>query len=108
MMRYVGLSVLSLVLAVSLLDPQLSAADKAKEQRLSGTVKTINKDTSTITIAQGSTPRRTVIYSQDTKFTMRNQPGSITDMKEGRRVVCLGKYDDKAQLMATRIDIRGE
>ena len=107
-MRYVGMSVLSLMLAVTCLVPQLSAADKPKEERLSGTVKTINKDTSTITIAKGSSPARTVIYGNDTKFTMRNQPGSMTDLKEGRRVICLGKFDDKARLMATRIDIRGE
>ncbi len=107
-MRYVVLSVLSLMVAVSLLAPQSSAADKAKGDRLEGTVKTINKDTSTIMIAKGSNPPHTVIFSATTKFTKRNQPASLDDVKEGRRLICLGKFDDKTRLMATQIDVRTE
>lgn len=107
-MRYVVLSVLSLMLAVTLLAPQSSAADKPKGDRLEGTIKTMNKDTSMITIAKGSNPPHTVIYSASTKFTKRNQPGSLDDVKEGRRIICLGKFDDKARLMATQIDVRTE
>ncbi len=105
-MRYVVLSVLSLMLAVTLLAPQSSAADKG--DRVEGTVKTINKDTSTIVVAKGSNPPHTVIFNADTKFTKRNQPGSMDDLKEGRRVICLGKFDDKTRLMAARIDVRTE
>ena len=107
-MRYVVLSVLSLMLAVTLLAPQSSAADKGKGDRVEGTVKTINKDTSTIMVAKGSNPQHAVIFNADTKFTKRNQPGSMDDLKEGRRVICLGKFDDKTRLMATRIDVRTE
>ena len=105
-MRYVVLSVLSLLLAVTLLAPQTSAADKI--ERLTGTIKRISKDTSTIEIAAGSAPPHKVIYNSDTKFTKRKAPGSIDDMKEGRRVICLGKYDDKARLLASQIDVRNE
>jgi hypothetical protein len=105
-MRYVVLSVLSLMLAVTLLAPQSSAADKI--ERLTGTVKRISKDTSTIEIAAGSALSHTVIYSSDTKFTKRKAPGSIDDLKEGRRVICLGKFDDKARLLASQIDVRTE
>jgi hypothetical protein len=59
-------------------------------------------------IAKGSNPPHTVIFSSTTKFTKRNQPGSIDDLKEGRRVICLGKFDDKARLLATQIDVRTE
>ena len=106
-MRYVILSVLSLMLAVTLMAP-LSSADQAKGDRLEGTVKTINRDTSTIMIAKGSNPKHTVIFSSSTKFTKRNQPGSLDDVKEGRRIICVGKFDDKSRLMATQIDVRTE
>ncbi len=88
---------------------QLSAADKAASSgRVSGIVQMVSKDTSTITVRKGSVPH-TIVYTAETKFTNRNKPGSIDDVKEGRRVICLGKFDDKgAKLMATRIDVRTE
>jgi catabolite regulation protein CreA len=85
---------------------QLSAADK--EGRVSGVVQMVSKDTSTITVREGSVPHA-VVYSGDTKFTNRNKLGSIDDVKEGRRIICIGKFDDKgAKLMAIRVDVRTE
>lgn len=66
----------------------------------------INKDTSTITLRTRAGVQRQVVYGPDTKFTYRNQAGSLDEVKENRRVICLGKFDEKARLMATRIDIR--
>ncbi len=77
----------------------------AKEDRLSGRVHMINKETSTITIRVGSIQRQ-VVYNADTKFTVRNKAGSMTEVKDGRRVICMGKYDDKARLVASRVDVR--
>lgn len=76
-----------------------------KEDRLTGTVHMINKDTSTITIRRGNVQRQ-VVYNSDTKFTYRNQNGTLDDVKEGRRVICLGKFDEKTRLAATRVDVR--
>ena len=86
---------------------QAKAQDKskAKEDRLTGSIHMINKDTSTITIRRGNVQRQ-VVYNADTKITYRNKPGSMDDVKEGRRVICLGKFNDKTQLVATRIDVR--
>lgn len=87
---------------------QAGAADKKKddkEKRLSGRVQMISKDTSTITIrASGAT--RYVVYNADTKYTFRNAPSSLDEVKDGRRVICLGKFDEKVRLVATRIDVR--
>ena len=58
-----------------------------------------------ITIRKGNVQRQ-VAYSADTKVTYRNKPGSMDDVKEGRRVIVLGKFNDKTQLVATRIDVR--
>jgi len=103
----IGLSLgifLSLALATQVY-AQAKKEKKAKEDRISGRVHMINKDSSTITVRQGNVQRQ-VVYNSDTKFTYRNQAGSIDEVKDGRRVICLGKFDDKTRLVATRIDVR--
>ena len=80
---------LGVVLSLSLADSVYAKEKKAKaakaastkEDRLSGTVHMINKDTSTITIRKGNVQRQ-VVYSNDTKYTYRNKPGSMDDVKE--------------------------
>lgn len=100
---------LGVLLAVFLVSQGLAQEKKKaaqpKEDRVSGTVQMINKDTSTITVRRGNLQRQ-VIYNADTKFTKVNKPGSLDEVKEGARVICLGKYNDKVQLVATRIDVR--
>ncbi|MBI1786473.1 MAG: hypothetical protein HYR60_02840 [Acidobacteria bacterium] len=93
-------AILCLVLALG-----ASAADK-KQARIDGRVHQINKDSSTIEVRVGTSLIRKVVYGPDTKYTYRNKPGSMDDVKDGRRVICLGKFDDKTQLIATRIDVR--
>jgi hypothetical protein len=83
------------------------ATKPPKEDRLSGTIQMMDKNTSTITLRK-DTVTRSVVYNQDTKFTKRNKPGSLDDVKEGRRVICMGKFDEKNRLVATRIDVRTE
>ena len=105
----VGLS-LGLALALPLASPLYAKEKKTsakKEDRLSGRIQMVNKDTKTITIRTGGgNVTRQVVYGDDTKFTYRNKSGTMDDVKDGRRVICLGKYNDKTQLMATRIDVR--
>jgi hypothetical protein len=104
---YFVLSALCLALAVSLAVLPLSAADKP--DRLTGSVKMINKDSSTITIRPRNTAnQRIIVYSADTKITLRGKASSMDQVKEGRRVICLGKFDDKNRLVANHIDIRTE
>lgn len=96
--------VLSLSLATSAF-AQKKKGKEAKEDRLSGTIHMINKDTNTITLRRGNVQRQ-VVWDTSTKITYRNKPGTMDDVKEGRRVICLGKFNDKTQLVATRIDVR--
>ncbi|MBI3666132.1 MAG: hypothetical protein HY236_07885 [Acidobacteria bacterium] len=86
-------------------EKKAKAAAAAKEDRLSGVVHMINKDTSTITIRRGNVQRQ-VVYGPDTKYTYRNAASTMDEVKEGRRVICLGKFNEKTQLVATRIDVR--
>ena len=91
---------------------QASAQEKKKEKqgRIEGVIQMINKDTSTITVRKGNVPRQ-IVYSADTKvgrFTARGKPdapASASDLKEGQRIIALGKFN-KTQFAATQISIR--
>ena len=97
-----------LFLAFAFLASAQNQKTSTKEDRLSGTVHMIDKDTSTIIIRKGAIQRK-VLYNAETKFTIQNKPsGSVDDVIVGRRVICLGKFNDKTQLVATRIDVRAK
>jgi len=95
---------LFLILAV-IAGAQDQKKTSTKEDRLSGTVHTIDKDTSSIIIRKGAVQRR-VVYNAETKFTIQNKPGSIDDAIVGRQVNCLGSFNEKSHLLATRVEIR--
>jgi hypothetical protein len=88
--------------------PQVEAKGKAaKVDRLDGTIRAVDQKAKAIVVrARGMTLERQVIYDDKTKFTFRNKPSSLDEVKDGRRVICLGHYDDKGHLIATRIDVR--
>ncbi len=107
------LSMAVLALAFSLvlvpcLYPQATKDEQSGLDKFDGRIMSINKDTSTITIQQsGKTATWQIIYNKDTTYTYRNQPGTIDDVKEGRRIIVLGKFEAKSNKMtATRIDVR--
>ena len=78
-----------------------------KEDRLTGTIHMIDKDASTIIIRKGIVERTVVVYNGETQFTIQNKPGgSIDDVIVGSRAICLGTFDSKTQLVATRVEIR--
>ncbi len=76
-----------------------------KEMRWSGTIQRSNKDASTLTVRKGNI-EKTVVYDSSTMWTKGKDKGTLADFKDGSRVICLGKYDEKGRLMATRIDLR--
>jgi hypothetical protein len=77
--------------------------------RIEGRVTMVDKNTSTITIkVTGSNATWQIGYGGDTTFTARNKPASIADVKDGARIVCLGKNDTASKLKAARIDIRAD
>jgi len=111
-MKFVSILIrfsLGVLLALALVSQGVAQEKKKaaqpKEDRVSGTIQIMNKDTSTLTVRSGNI-QRTVIYNADTKFTKVNKPGSIDEVKEGVRIICVGKFDEKARLVATRIDVR--
>jgi Domain of unknown function (DUF5666) len=84
-------------------------AKAAKTDRIDGGIQMIDKNTRTVTVTlRGKTTQRQVTYDDKTTFTFRNKPATVDELKEGRRVIVLGHLNDKAQLVATRIDVRDE
>jgi Cu/Ag efflux protein CusF len=90
--------------------PGAAQEKKAKLDRVEGTVQSIDTDTKTVTVTlRGKTIKTVpVIFSDETVFTFRNKAGTVDQVKDGRHVICLGKLNDKSELIATRIDVRDE
>ena len=94
-----------LALSLALTAPLKAQLKKTKPDRIQGRVQMINKATSTITVREGQVPRQ-VVYDKNTKFTYLNKPATVDEVKDGRRLICVGKFDDKTRLVATRVDVR--
>ena len=99
---------LALLLGVALAAPTaLSYAQDKKEDRVTGTVQLVKKDTMTILVTgEAGNAQQQVVYNADTKVTKDNKPASIDDVSTGKRVICLGMLNDKGQLVARHIDLR--
>lgn len=98
---------LTLVLGVGLY-AQVKKDSKTGQDRLEGTIQTLDKAKSTLTIVQSgpsTKPTWHIVYNDTTKFTARNKPSKVDALKEGQRVIVLGKYE-KDVMTATRIDTR--
>jgi hypothetical protein len=66
-----------------------------------------DKATKVLTVRlRGKPMQREVVVDDKTAFTFRNKAATIEELKEGRRVIVLGKPNDKNQLVATRVDVR--
>jgi hypothetical protein len=83
------------------------AGPAAKEDRIDGTIKSIDSKTKTISVRlRGKQTTTDVIYGDATKFTFRNKPATVDEVKADRNVICLGTMNEKGQLTATRVDVR--
>ncbi len=102
------LTLMCSIVLVSALYAQATKDSQTKLDRIEGTIQSVNKDKSMIMVRQrGSTNTVwTVVYSAETAITYRNQPSTIDEVKDGRRVIVLGKFGVKDQINAARIDIR--
>jgi Ni/Co efflux regulator RcnB len=81
-------------------------AAAAKEDRWHGLIVRSNPANNTMTVRRG-TIEKTVVWEAATKFTKDgSKPAEVKEFKDGSDVIVLGKYDEKARLVATRIDLR--
>jgi hypothetical protein len=116
-MNRILVSILAMLVAVSLFAaPQQGVGGKEKAvasqkaptlDRVSGTIARSNTEKSMLTVRQHkSNIERSVIYSAATKWTKGTKAADMKEFKDGSRVVCVGKFDDKGALNATRIDLQ--
>jgi hypothetical protein len=77
----------------------------AKEARWHGTLLRFNKDASTLDVRRGTNEKK-IYYDSSTKWTKGEKTIEMSEVKEGSDVICLGTYDEKGELHATRIDLR--
>lgn len=94
---------------VMLLATTSHAADPT--DRLEGRVHMISTDKTTLTLHVTTTPgtqamSRYVALTGKTEYTFQNEAGSFDQIKEGLRVICVGKFDENGKLIADRVDVR--
>jgi hypothetical protein len=73
----------------------LFAQTSSSADRLSGTIKSINKERMSIEIAMRKSPNvvRVCLWDSTTRFSYRNKPAQAGDMKDGMRIVAAGKFE---------------
>jgi hypothetical protein len=82
-----------------------------KEARWHGMIVRSDKDASTLTVRRrGQTVEKIIHYDSSTKWTTSKGQKAIdaSAVKDGDEVICLGKYDDKNEFQATKIDLRAK
>lgn len=90
-------------------EPKEKKEAAARQLHWSGTIVTLAKDKSLLTIKTTNGSMRIVQYDSSTHWTKGTAPADISAFKDGERVLCLGTYDKKSgHLMATRIDLRAQ
>jgi hypothetical protein len=80
-----------------------SNKDTPTPVRYSGRINVLDKDAKTITV-QVKNATIQIKYTDKTKFTYRNEPGSVNDLQKGRRVIVLVDPAQK-DVVAERIDV---
>ena len=98
------------IVAAIAVGPAAAKDKKAQAGQLNGTVSSINKDTSTVTVRKGNMERQ-IVYNANTKFLkgtqQKNTPSSIDDLKDGWYLHCWGNFDG-TKLVADRCRLRGQ
>jgi hypothetical protein len=112
-MRKVSVFVLVGVLAALVLvaSPALAQKGKKKTGRAywHGTLVRASSDGSAFTVRKGNI-ERVIHLTADTRYTRAEGKTSVDiekgDIKDGDELVCLGKYDENGEFVATRVDKR--
>jgi cytochrome c-type biogenesis protein CcmE len=99
------LATIGLVKLTAVAQAKEKPAAAAKEARWHGLVVRVNKDVSTIDVKRGNSERR-IYFDSSTQWTKGKETIDMSQVKEGSDVICLGKFDEKGEFHATRIDLR--
>jgi hypothetical protein len=86
---------------------QEKAAAGPKQARWEGHIVLIGNDASFMDVRNSANIVKRIHWDSSTTWTRVNKPvADHSEFKEGKRVICLGKYDEKGEFNATRIDLR--
>ncbi len=116
-MKKVSMMTLVALFAVIGLAVRPAAAQEKKETKASagqqarwhGQIVRSDKDHSTLTVRRrGQNVEKVIHYDGSTKWTMGTKTIEMSEVKDGDEVICLGKYNDKKEFVATRIDKRSQ
>ena len=79
-----------------------------KKGRWQGHIVRSSTEQSTLTVRSDrpGAYEKAVVYNTSTKWTKYGKPADPSEFKDGSFVICVGKYDEKGRLIATRIDLR--
>ncbi len=64
-----------------------------------------NDKVSTLTVRKGHI-EKIVHFESSTRWTEGTKDIDRSEIKDGDRVICLGKFNEKGELIATRVDKR--
>lgn len=80
---------------------------KTKHDRLSGTVKMVDKDKKIIHMAPRNAPsaQRQIMWTDNTKWTLDGKPADASAAADGMSVVAIGKFEG-VSLQATDISLK--
>jgi hypothetical protein len=100
--------ILSLMLRVASLRAAPQQGPPRTEDRISGTVRSVDKSRKTITIqSRGIRTPRQVLCNESTKLSSRdNQPSTLDAIKKGQTLVCLGSLNENRQFAARTCTIQ--
>jgi cytochrome c-type biogenesis protein CcmE len=90
------------------LSAQVKKDQRTGQDRLDGKIQTVDKAKSSFTIMQSSATTKAtwhVVYNDKTKFTTHSKPAKLDDLKEGKRVIILGKFAQNV-MTASQVDFR--
>ncbi len=107
-MKRAFLFALLLLLVVPGMVAQIKVDQQSKLDRIEGTVQSIDSKNMTFVIRERGTANLdyTIVYNDKTAFTFRNAKSTISELKDGRRIIALGKAEGATKLIAQRVDIR--
>ncbi len=100
MKRILAVVLLAVLASIGFATRLVAAQDQAKEKaasnesRWSGAIQQMDKENLTLTVRHRDGRTKVIHYTTSTKWT--NKAGAAVDsakLKEGDRVVCLGKYE---------------
>ena len=95
---------LGITLPLGLAGVALAQGKKAKIDRLSGIVQSVDAGASTIQmhVRKNASQVRKIMYDNSTTFTLDKKPAKASDVKEGLGIVAIGKFEG-VNLKATQI-----